>query len=215
MTIDDPHATVGVVRRGEPRGSAKAAIIMIHGRGASAASILRLTDQIDEPGFAYLAPQAEGNTWYPNTFLAPRASNEPFLGSALEAVDRLYQEVRKEGLRPERIMLLGFSQGACLALEYAARHPRLYGGVVGLSGGLIGADTELGGYEGDLGGSLFFLGCSDIDPHIPKERVSGSAEILRGLGAEVLLRLYQNTGHTVIDDEIDTIKKLMRSVLVA
>jgi len=215
MTKNDPHAAIGVVRRGEPAGSAKAAMIMIHGRGASATSILRLTDQIDQTGFTYLAPQAEGNAWYPNTFLAPRSSNEPFLSSALEAVDRLYGEVRAEGLRPEQIMLLGFSQGACLALEYAARHPRLYGGVVALSGGLIGANSELAGYEGDLGGSLVFLGCSDADPHIPKERVSASAEILRGLGAEVMLRLYQNTGHTVIADEIDTVTKMMRSILTA
>ncbi len=213
MARSDPHAAIDVVRRGEALGGAKAAMIMIHGRGASAASILRLTDQIDQPGFAYLAPQAEGNAWYPNTFLAPRSANEPFLGSALDSVDRLYREVRTGGLRPERIMLLGFSQGACLALEYAARHPRLYGGVVALSGGLIGSDGELAGYEGDLGGSVVFLGCSDTDPFIPKERVSSSAEILRGLGAEVLVRLYPNAGHTVVDDEIDTVTKMMRSVL--
>ncbi len=215
MISNNPHATNEVARRGETRGKASAAMILLHGRGASADSILRLTEQIGQPGFAYLAPQAEGNAWYPNSFLAPRASNEPFLGSALGAVDRVYQGLREEGLPAERIMLLGFSQGACLALEYAARHPRLYGGVAALSGGLIGSDGELTGYPGELEGGLFFLGCSDVDPFIPKERVSDSAEILRGLGAEVLLRLYQKSGHTVVDDEIETVKKMMRSVLAA
>lgn len=215
MSREDPHGEVEVARRGAPLESAKAAMIMVHGRGASAEHILNLIEWIDRPGFAFLAPEANGHTWYPNTFLAPRASNEPHLGSALAAVDRLYSAVRGAGLAPERIMLLGFSQGACLALEYAARHPRPYGGVVALSGGLIGAEGELVGYPGELGGGVVFLGCSDVDPHIPKERVSASAEIFRGLGAEVLLRIYRGIGHTIVDDEIDTITRMMDAVLGA
>ena len=187
-------------------------MIMIHGRGATAAGILDLSGELEQGGFVFLAPQAEGNTWYPTTFLAPRRQNEPWLGGALVAIDKVVRSCRDEGVPLERTILLGFSQGACLALEYAARNPRSYGGVVGLSGGLIGDALAPSDYSGDLSGSVVFLGCSDDDPHIPRERVSLSAEILRNLGAEVMLNFYSDMGHTIIDDEIVFVRKMMRSL---
>src|SRR6476661_4780781 len=146
-------------------------MVMIHGRGATAESILTLVPAIDSPGFVYLAPQASGNTWYPNSFLAPIPSNEPGLSSGLAVLGALLAEVAAAGIPPERVGLLGFSQGACLTLEFAARHAQRYGAVIGLSGGLIGPDGTPRDYPGGFSGTPVFLGCSDVDFHIPKERV--------------------------------------------
>ncbi len=204
-----PHQGQPVLRAGAPLDRARAALVLVHGRGATAESILTLVPEIDQPGFAYLAPQAAGNTWYPYSFLQPIARNEPDLSSALAALAGLLAAVTAAGIPPERTALLGFSQGACLALEFAARSARRYGGLVGLSGGLIGPDGTPRDYTGSLDGTPVFLGCSDVDPHIPKERVQHTATVLRRLGGAVDVRLYPGMGHTVNQDEIDAVRAMM------
>jgi predicted esterase len=187
-------------------------MVMVHGRGATAEDILTLVAEVPQPGFTYLAPQAAGNTWYPNRFMAPIASNEPWLSSALAAVEEALARVTAAGIPPERTILLGFSQGACLALEFAARHARRYGGVVGLSGGLIGPDGTPRDHPASMDGTPVFLGCSDTDAHIPKGRVLHTADVLTRLGGEVTVRLYPQMGHTVNDDELAFVRTLMAAV---
>jgi predicted esterase len=187
-------------------------MVMVHGRGGTAESILALVDAIDTPGFAYLAPQASGNTWYPNSFLAPIPTNEPGISSGLQLIDRIIQSVESAGIEANRIMILGFSQGACLSLEYAARHARRFGGVCGLSGGLIGPDDTPRDYAGTFSGTPIFLGCSDVDPHIPKKRVEETAAVLQRMKADVTMRIYPGMGHLVNDDEVAEVKRMMTAV---
>jgi len=210
---NDPHASQPVLTGGVPLESAKAAMIMVHGRGADAESILMLAEQFDVPGFAFLAPQAAGYTWYPYPFMSPMEMNEPYLGSALRKVGSVLQSVVDAGIPPERIILLGFSQGACLATEFTARNARRYGGAVGFSGGLIGPDGTPRDYAGSMAGTPVFLGCSDVDPHIPKERVLLTAEVFERLGAKVDARLYANMPHTVNRDEIAAVNAIMEQVV--
>jgi predicted esterase len=187
-------------------------MIMLHGRGATAEDILELTDLLKQPDFAYLAPQAIHNAWYPNSFLAPLASNEPYLTSALAFISALLEHVRQGGIPLERTMLLGFSQGACLASEFVARNARRYGGLAVLSGGLIGPEGTPRDYAGSLAATPVFLGCSDVDVHIPKERVELSAEVLQRLGGNVTLRLYPNMEHTVNIDEMRFVREMMAAI---
>ena len=200
--IKGPHQGLPLRVAGEPLASARAAMIMVHGRGATAEDILMLAEELPQPGFAYLAPEAAGDTWYPNSFLAPIASNEPGLSSGLAVIASLLDHASEAGIPAERVVILGFSQGACLALEFVARHARRYGGVIALSGGLIGPEGTPRDYPGSLAGTPVFLGCSDIDPHIPKERVLHSAEVLEALGGRVTAKLYPRLGHTINRDEI-------------
>lgn len=208
-----PHQGQPVLMAGAPLGEAEAALILVHGRGATAESILSLTHELDQPGFAYLAPQAFGNTWYPYSFLSPLADNEPGLSSGLAVLEALLEHLAQSGLEPEQTILLGFSQGACLSLEFVARHARRYGGAVGLSGGLIGPEGTPRDYAGSLAGTPIFLGCSDNDPHIPKERVHHSTEVLRRLGGEVTERLYPGMGHTVNENELEHVLEMMASLV--
>jgi predicted esterase len=187
-------------------------MLMVHGRGATAEDILSLADQLNLAGVACLAPQAANNTWYPNRFLAPLPDNEPWLSSALAFLEDVHGRILQAGLPHERIVFLGFSQGACLALEYAARHPRRYGGLVGLSGALIGPDDTQRNYAGSLEGTPVFLGCSDVDPHVPKERVHQAAAVLRDLGGQVTERLYPQMDHSVNLDEIEFVRGLMQTI---
>jgi predicted esterase len=210
--INDPHYGQPILTAGAPLSQARVAMIMIHGRGASAESILMLAEEFKQPDFAYMAPQAADGTWYPNRFLAPTASNEPWLSSALATVDSLVGRINSAGIPAERLMLLGFSQGACLALEYAARNAKRYGGVIGLSGGVIGADGEPRRDKGNFLKTPIFLGCSEVDFHIPKERIEQSAKILRELDGEVTMRLYPNMDHTVNHDEIKFVRELMKTL---
>lgn len=209
-----PHAGQPVVTLGEPLETARAAMILLHGRGASADDILTLVPELgtSSSGFAFLAPEATHNTWYPYSFLAPIQQNEPYLSSALAVLAGLLAQVQEAGIPPERTLLLGFSQGACLSLEFVARHAQRYGGVAGLSGGLIGPDGTPRNYQGSLANTPIFLGCSDVDFHIPKERVQLSAEVLQQLGGHVTLRLYRGMGHTVNQDEIDAVRGMMEGV---
>jgi predicted esterase len=187
-------------------------MILVHGRGASARNILGLAHAFDAPDLAFLAPDAAGGTWYPYSFLMPREQNEPYLSSALRRLGSLVEEVEKAGIPPERLILLGFSQGACLSLDFAARNPRRYGAVVGLSGGLIGAEVEAGMYGGSLEGTPVFLGSSDPDPHVPAARVQETDRILAGLDARVTTRIYPGMGHTIIEDELEQVRRLIDEV---
>ena len=209
----DPHQGQTVRMKGKPLDQARAAMLMIHGRGAMAEDILTIADQLNQRDFAYLAPQAAGHTWYPNRFLVPLAENEPWLSSALSFVEKVFSEILNAGIPSERIMLLGFSQGACLTLEYAARHAQRYGGIIGLSGALIGPDEAPRDYAGSLAGTPVFLGCSDVDPHIPKERVDQTAEFFRRLTGEVTERLYPNLDHSVNQDEIEFVHAMMQTLV--
>ena len=201
-SLPDPHRNAPVQTAGAPLDTSKAAVILVHGRGASAASILSLAQELDVADVAYLAPQAAGHTWYPRSFMAPIEQNEPGLSSALNLLDALIGRAEAAGLPRDRLVLMGFSQGACLSAEYAARHAQRYGGVIGLSGGLIGPEGTTFDYDGSMAGTPIFLGCSDRDPHIPLERVNETAAVFEQLGAAVDERIYDGMGHTVNRDEL-------------
>ena len=178
-----------------------------------AESILTLAQEVDRPGLVYLAPQAAGNTWYPNSFLAERSRNEPGLTSALQALGDLVERVRSHGVERRHLILLGFSQGACLASEFAVRHPGRFGGIIALSGGLIGPPGTTWDLPGSFDGTPVFLGCSDVDSHVPKERVDESAVVFERMGAEVTKRIYPGMGHLVNPDEIAFTQALMDRIL--
>jgi phospholipase/carboxylesterase len=210
----DPHRGQPVRFAGEALMDAQVALLMVHGRGAQAEDILTLVPMLKLPGVAFVAPQASGNAWYPNRFMAPIHSNEPWLSSALAFIDRTVAHIAEVGIPAERTILLGFSQGACLILEYAARNARRYGGLAGLSGGLIGPKITPGNYPGSLDGTPVFLGCSDVDFHIPKERVDETAEVLGRMGGQVTERLYPNMEHTVSEDEIAFVRGMLSLLAV-
>ena len=212
-----PHAGQPVLHSGADDTSARAAMIMIHGRNAGPANILDLAPVLRRPDFLYVAPAAAGGTWYPYSFMFPRERNEPGISSGLAVIESLVTDLLARGFAPHQIMLLGFSQGACLTSEFSIRHPRRYGGVMALSGGLIG---EPGTTWDDittnaLEGTPVFLGCSDIDSHIPAERVLETEAVFRRLGANVIRKLYPGMGHTVIPDEIEHVQATMDEVLAS
>jgi predicted esterase len=211
--MEGPHQGQPIATSGASLDQARAAMVLVHGRGATAESILTLASALDGDDFAFLAPQAAGNTWYPNSFMAPTASNEPGIASGMQAIRDVLDELDAAGLGPERTILLGFSQGACLSSEFVARNARRYGGLVALSGGLIGPDGTVRDYAGSLGSTPVFLGCSDVDFHIPKERVELSAQVLEDLGGAVKMRLYRGMGHTVNEDEIAHVQTMMSALV--
>lgn len=194
---------------GLPLEDAKKALVMVHGRGSSARSMLMLADDLAVDGFAILAPQATNHAWYPKPFLMPREQNQPWLDSALDVLNRLDKEIEAAGIPPEDTYWLGFSQGACLMLEYAASKGRKYGGLFGLSGGLIGDSVEDVRYDAPLEDVPVILGCSDVDGHIPVERVHDTANVFKRLGASVQTTIYPGMGHTVNQDEIDQINAVI------
>lgn len=204
-----PHQGQPVKRAGASLDNATAAVVMLHGRGAQAESMLALADELGHDDVTFLAPQAAGNTWYPNSFLAPLEQNEPGLSSGLDAISETLDELETASIPVERTILLGFSQGACLASEYVARHARRYGGLAALSGGVIGPDGTPRDYEGSLDGTPVFLGCSDRDPHIPLERVHETADVFRDLDGDVTEEIYEGMGHTIIDDEVEAVRELV------
>lgn len=205
----DPHGQAAVYAAGAPPDAATGVIIAVHGRGADAQDIIGLAAEVAPPGVAILAPDAAGHTWYPYRFIEPIERNEPYLTSALALLGRLVGIVTEGGVPLERVALLGFSQGACLASEYAARNAGRYGGVVAFSGGLIGPLGMPFTYPGSMGSTPVFLGCSDVDAHIPVTRVEETAAAMTALGAEVDLRIYPGMGHTVNRDEIDAVRAML------
>ncbi len=198
---------------GTPVEEADAALVAVHGRGATAPSILELADEVSPEGVALLAPQAARNTWYPNSFLAPTASNQPGLDSGLRAVRNAVGTATEAGIPLEKVVVLGFSQGACLSSEFVARNADRYGGLVAFSGGVIGPDDTPRDYDGDLDGTPVFLGCSDRDPHIPLERVHETRDVFEGLGGSVEERIYEAMGHGVNEDELAYARDLIESVV--
>ena len=212
MNRSDPHANQPVLHTGAPLESARGVVVMIHGRGASAESILSLFPELSVDGLAAVAPQAAGGTWYPQSFLAPLAMNQPYLDSALGTIETVVADLLAHGIPSERIAILGFSQGACLATEFAARHPRRYGAVMGLTGGLIGPDGTPREYAGSLSGTPVFLGTSDPDPHVPFARVEETRDVLRRMGATAELRRYAGMPHTINEDEIEACRALLQSM---
>lgn len=211
--MPNPHQQQPRLQAGAPLEQAEALVVLLHGRGDSARGILGLSGAFDVDGVAYLAPQAANSTWYPQRFVAPLEMNEPWLSSALAAVGEAVEAAHDAGFDDGRIVLGGFSQGACLALEYAARNARRFGGVFALSGGLIGPSIETERYRGDFEGTPVFIGCSDIDFHIPVERVHASSELVRNLGAEVDERIYPGMGHTVNADEVAQVQGMLEAVV--
>jgi predicted esterase len=207
-----PHQGQQVYRSGQPLEEAHAAMVLVHGRGASAQSILELGHALHRPDFAYLAPQAAGHTWYPYSFLAPLARNEPGLASGLQAIGDLVAMIEDAGIPRTRIVIGGFSQGACLASEYVARNAGRYGGLLIFSGGLIGPLGMSRSYEGSLEDTPVFLGCSDRDFHIPLERVEESASVLSEMGGNVIKKIYPGMGHTIVQDEIDAAMRIVAEV---
>ena len=200
-----------IVEAGEDLRTARAAMVLLHGRGATAEDIMTIASEVQRPGWTYLAPQASGNAWYPNPFTAPLESNEPYLSAALDTVTRVIERVEAR-VPAARIVLLGFSQGACLTLEWAARNARRYGAVIGLSGGLIGPTGTPRDYPGTFEATPVFLGCSDVDPYIPMPRVVEAGEVLKGMGAEVSVRFYPGMSHLVGAEELGTIRELIDSI---
>lgn len=197
-----------ILEKGKPLIQAEKAIILLHGRGADAEDIISLADEFCDETFYIVAPQATNNAWYPYSFLSPEARNEPWLSSAVQTVKRLLEEISVH-LPAEKIYISGFSQGACLALEVCARYAIRYAGIIAFSGGLIGERIKTEKYIGNFEGTKVFIGNSDNDPHIPLIRCQESADILKLMGAEVTLKVYPAMQHTIIQDEIETVKKLM------
>ncbi len=208
---DDPHRGSEEVWFGPKLEEAESAVVLMHGRGDSARGILAMAPEFQAAHTAFLAPQAIGFSWYPDSFLGEIESNEPWLSSALDRIEAAITTVTTV-VSIQRVVLMGFSQGACLALEFAARNTRRYGGVVALSGGLIGPDGMPRGYSGSLEGTPVFLGCSDVDPYIPVGRVHESARVRDGLGGVVDERIYPGMGHTINEDEITWASGLLASL---
>jgi len=206
--VEGPHGGQPVRHAGADLDEATAAVVMVHGRGATARSILGMAGEFGTDDVAYLAPSASRNTWYPHSFMEETSGNQPHLDSALDFVGGVVDAVA-DAVGHERVLLLGFSQGACLSSEWVARNARKYGGLVGFSGGLIGPEGTPREYDGDLDGTPVFLGCSDVDPHIPLERVKETTEVLSGLGAEVDERIYEGMGHGVNEDELAAAKGMV------
>ena len=201
--------TKQVIKAGTQTGEATKALVMLHGRGGSAEDILGLAQYLPVNDFALFAPQATNNTWYPYSFLTPPKDNEPWLSGALNVVGEVVADIEASGIKKENIYFLGFSQGACLTLEYVTRNASKYGGVVAFTGGLIGDQIYLENYTGDFAGTPVFIGTSDPDPHVPVARVLASTAILTDMHAQVTQKIYKNMGHTISQDEINQVSELI------
>lgn len=214
MSTDEdtgPHQDQPRFTSGASLAEAEVVVIMLHGRGATARGMLDLATEFDVNDVAYVAPQATNKTWYPNSFLAPIKRNEPWLSSALRLINDVLSDVTATSVPLNQTVLLGFSQGSCLASEFIARNARRYGGLAILSGGVIGPDSPPRDYDGSLDGTPVFLGCSDRDPHIPLERVHETSSVFEELDANVTERIYEDMGHTIIEDEVEKVRDLVRA----
>jgi phospholipase/carboxylesterase len=210
------HNPNNMVTAGKPLEEAARVMILVHGRGSSARDMIGLADHIDATDMAFVAPDATGNSWYPYSFLAPMEQNEPYLSAGLTMLAMLRARLQSDyNFKSHQIFWLGFSQGACLTLEFVARNPLQYGGVFGLSGGLIGPEGTPRNYVGSLTDVPVFLGCSDRDSHIPKARVLESETVFRQMGASVTARLYPNFPHSINEDELNVVNSVISGQLAA
>ncbi len=209
------HRVETTLVAGAPRERAKAAAILIHGRGATPELMLPLAEALGRDDVRYVAPRATGNTWYPNSFLAPIEANEPSLSSALALVGALVARLEDEEFETSKVAIIGFSQGACLATEFAARNARRYGAVIALTGGLIGPPGTPRDYSGSLDGTPVFLGSSDVDPHVPLERIEETDAVLTRLGATVDKRIYPGFGHSVNEDEVMAARAMLAEMVTS
>lgn len=209
-----PHQESEIFEHGASLSRAKAAMIMVHGRGAMAKGMFPLADTFAQPDFHYVAPQAQHHTWYPHSFLEPREKNQPGISSGLQLVYDLLESIAEDGIPKEKIILLGFSQGACLATEFIARHPQKLGGVVALSGGLIGPSINQEHYSGSMAQTPVFIGCSDNDPHVHKKRIDETVTVFERLNADVNKQIYKGMGHTISEEEIQVIRGMMADILL-
>lgn len=205
-------STLTIAAADAPLKDARAAVVLLHGRGGSAEDVLSLAGALRQADLAYIAPRAPGHSWYPHSFLAPLEQNEPFLSRSLTTVGAIVNDLAGRGITSDRVALIGFSQGGCLALEFAARNPQRYAVLAGLSAGLIGPPGLTRDYPGSLEGTPVFLGCSDIDAHIPLERVRVSSQVLTAMNAAVTERIYPGMGHTINQDEIACVRRLLEGV---
>lgn len=203
--------TKQLVSAGAPAEQAKKAIIMLHGRGASVSSIISLKDHLELDGYAIYAPQANQHSWYPYSFMAPVQNNQPALDSALEVIDELVEDLRQKGIAQENIYFLGFSQGACLTLEYTGRNAGRYGGIIAFTGGLIGEELVKESYKGDFNNTPVLVTTGDPDPHVPVSRVNDSVEILKELNADVTLKIYKGRQHTISHEEIVLANEILKN----
>jgi phospholipase/carboxylesterase len=204
-----------IIAAGKPLGEATKALVMVHGRGGSAEDILTLAEHLPVKDFALLAPEATGHSWYPYSFMAPVSNNEPGLSSALELLKGIVKEIESNGIAKENIYFLGFSQGACLTLEFVARNAARYGGVAAFTGGLIGDKIYTENYQGDFLNTPVFIGTSDPDPHVPVERVNASAALLENMHAAVTKKIYKNMGHTITQEEINLVNEIIFKTVAA
>ena len=198
-----------IIAAGKELNEKNKVLILLHGRGGSAEDILSFSSYLEVKDFALLAPQATNNTWYPYSFLAPPAQNEPWLSSALNLLKNLLSEIYSKGIPSENIYFAGFSQGACLTLEFVTRNANKYGGVVAFTGGLIGDKIYEENYSGDFKNTPVFIGTSDPDPHVPVERANATAKFLQKMNASVTLKVYPNMGHAISQDEIENANRLV------
>jgi len=208
-----PHQESEVLEYEASLLRAQAAMIMVHGRGATAKGMFPLADEFAQPDFHYAAPQAKNRTWYPYSFLEPTEKNQPGLSSGLQLIHDVLNSITKTGIPKKKVILLGFSQGACLVTEFAARHPQKMGGVVALSGGLIGPTVNREQYSGSMDQTPVFIGCSDNDPHVPGERIDETEAVFQQLNATVNKQIYNEMGHTISTEEIKEVRGMMAKVL--
>lgn len=209
----EPHVGQPIETTGRPLGEGRAVMIMIHGRQAAPVNILQLVDSLSQPEFTYIAPAAADNTWYPYSFMADKEQNEPGISSGVAVIDGVVSDVVNKGILKDHIVLLGFSQGACLTAEYAVEHADRFGGVILYSGSVIGPPGTTWAYGGSFDGTPIFMGCSDVDSHVPMERIEEGAAVFERMGAIVTKRIYPGMGHQINDDEIAFTQGLMRNLL--
>lgn len=209
----DPHRDQPVLLAGAPLAEARGALILVHGRGGSAQDMIGFARELDRPAVACFVPEAAGRTWYPYSLREKLERNQSYLNSALRLLKGILGRIAAANIPPERTVLMGFSQGACLVLEYAVRNAQRYGGVAGLSGGLVGPDGTPRDYPGSFEGTPVFLGCSDVDPHIPKRRVDETEAVFARMGAQVTKQIYPGLGHTINQDEIEAVRAMLDAVV--
>ena len=209
--MQDLHLFENTVYAGADLSKARRAMILVHGRGDASDKMLLLANEIvDDPGMALIFPKATNNTWYPKSFMAPTLENQPWLDSALENMGKVVAHIKSQGIKEENIFFFGFSQGACLALDYASRNATKYAGVMVLSGGLIGPKIEQSNYSGDFAGTGIFIGCSDTDLHIPLQRLQESEAVAAEMGANVDMRIYPGMDHSINEDELRKVRSMIQ-----